>query len=277
MSSIQSITDSAALNDGRSIPRLGLGTWRSSAGDEAYRSVRDALELGYRHIDTASIYQNEESVGQAVRDSGVPREQIYITTKVWNDAIRAKTSSQALDASLKRLGMDYVDLYLVHWPTQNSVEAYLDLMKLQAAGRTKSIGVSNFLLHHLDALKASGASVPAVNQIEWHLWLQSKPLIDRCQQDGIVVEAWAPLIQGKIGEVKELATLAQKYGKTLAQVALRWGLQRGLVMIPKSVKRHRIEENAKLYDFAIDDADVNLLNSLDRSKRIGSDPDNITF
>jgi methylglyoxal/glyoxal reductase len=272
-----SLTDTVTLNNGIRMPWLGLGTWRSTAGDEAYRSVRDALELGYRHIDTASIYKNEESVGQAVRDSGVPREQVFLTTKVWNDAIRGKTAQQALEDSLKRLGFDYVDLYLVHWPVQNCVQAYRDLEQLQRAGKTRSIGVSNFLIHHLDDLKASGAGVPAVNQIEWHLWLQSKPLVERCHRDGIVIEAWAPLMQGKIGDVKELAPIATRHGRTPAQVALRWGLQRGLVMIPKSVKRHRLEENARLFDFTLSAEEVATLDGLDRDHRIGPHPDKMTF
>jgi diketogulonate reductase-like aldo/keto reductase len=266
------------LNDGRSIPWLGLGTWRSSAGDEAYRAVLDSIELGYRHIDTAAFYKNEESVGQAVRDSGVPRGEVFVTTKVWNDALRAGSVAQAVDDSLRKLNLGYIDLMLVHWPVREKhLDAYQELQRQQKAGKLKSIGVSNFLVHHLDDLKKQLNVVPVVNQIEWHVWLQSKPLVERCQRDGIVVEAWSPLMQGKIGEVKELATLATKYGKTPAQVALRWGLQRGLVMIPKSVKRHRIEENAKLFDFALDEADVNLLNSLDRNHRIGPNPDTISF
>lgn len=273
-----SIESTVRLNNGIEMPLLGLGTWRSKDGDEAYRSVRDALELGYRHIDTASVYGNEESVGRAIRDSKLAREDIFVTTKLWNDDSRSGKIAPALDASLKRLGLDQVDLYLVHWPVKEKfVAAYLGLEKLLEARKTRAIGVSNFLIHHLDELAKHASVVPAVNQIEWHPWLQSNDLHTRCTRAGIVLEAWAPLMQGKINDVPELAQIAQAHQKTPAQVALRWGLQKDVVMIPKSVKRHRIEENAALYDFELSDDEIRRIDALDRGHRFGSHPDTFTF
>lgn len=273
-----SIESTIRLNNGIEMPLLGIGTWRSRDGDEAYRSVRDALEIGYRHIDTASIYGNEESVGRAIRDSKLAREDVFVTTKLWNDDSRSGKISQALEASLKRLGLDQVDLYLVHWPVKEKfVGAYLGLEKLLDARKTRAIGVSNFLVHHLDELAKHASVVPAVNQIEWHPWLQSNDLLTRCTRAGIVVEAWAPLMQGKINDVPELASIAAAHRKTPAQVALRWGLQKDVVMIPKSVKRHRIEENAGLFDFDLSDDQMRRIDALDRGHRFGSHPDTFTF
>ncbi|MFT3788784.1 MAG: aldo/keto reductase [Tepidisphaeraceae bacterium] len=278
MADIRSIQDTVALNNGVKMPTLGLGTWRSADGAEVEQAVRDALDIGYRHIDTASFYKNEEGIGRALRASKLPREQIFVTTKVWNDAQRAGPGAveKAFEESRSKLGLDVIDLYLVHWPVQGCfVRTWETMQKLLAAKKVRAIGVSNFLPHHLDQIK--GQLVPAVNQIEWHVRLQSPELVKRCQKDGIVVEAWSPLMQGKIGQVPELLALAKQLGKTPAQVALRWGLQKGLVMIPKSVKRHRLEENAGLYDFKLTAEQVATLDKLDQNARIGPNPDAITF
>lgn len=275
---IASIEDTVRLNNGLRMPRLGVGTWRSAAGDEAKRSVLDALELGYRHIDTAAIYKNEESVGAAIRESPVSREDLFVTTKLWNDDARSGRCVQALEASLKKLGVEYVDLYLLHWPVPGTyVDNWRRLEDLYRQGKARAIGVSNFLAQHLDELTANAAVTPAVNQIEFHPWLQQPALLDRCRQSGIAVEAWSPLMQGKVGEVPELVEIAAVLGRTPAQVALRWALQKGTVVIPKSTKRSRLEENARIFDFELSDEDVAAIDALDQGKRLGPDPANFNF
>ena len=275
-----SIRDKVTLANGVGMPRLGLGTWRSADGAEVERSVRWALELGYRHVDTAAVYGNERGVGRAVRDSGVPREQVFVTTKVWNDDQRGGRGAvlRAFDESLRRLGMDYVDLYLVHWPVKGKyVEAWRALEEVYAGGRAKAIGVSNFLVHHLkDVLKAAGMT-PMVNQVEFHPRLAQRDLVDFCRQNNVVQEAWSPLMKGRVAEIPVIREVARRHGKTPAQVVLRWNLQRGFVTIPKSVRRERLEENAALYDFQLAADDVAAIDALDRGERIGADPDNFTF
>ena len=275
---IASIKDTVRLNNGVRMPWLGLGTWKSSEGDEAARAVLDAIELGYRHIDTAAVYKNEQSIGKAIRESRVAREHLFVTTKLWNDDVRSGQVAQALDASLKKLGLDYVDLYLIHWPVSGKfVEAWRVLEDLYRQGKARAIGVSNFLSHHLDELAAQTSITPAVDQVEFHPWLRQPDLLERCQRSGIAFEAWSPLMQGKVGEVAELAQIASATGKTPAQVALRWALQHGAVVIPKSVHRSRIAENAAIFDFELTSDDMAILDRLDASKRLGPDPDTFTF
>lgn len=272
------LNDTALLNNGVRMPSLGLGTYQAEQGDETEKAILDAFELGYRHIDTAKIYRNEETVGRAFRVSGLRREEVFITSKVWNDDQRTGNIAGAMEDTLKRLNLDYVDLYLVHWPVVGKfVDTWRVLEDLNRQGKCRAIGVSNFNIGHLDQLAHASRVTPAVNQVEWHPWLQQPQLIERCRQAGIVVEAWAPLIKGKVNEIPEIVAIAKRHQKTPAQVTLRWGLQQRVVMIPKSVRRERISENADLYDFTLSEEEMRAMAKLDQAKRIGPDPDHITF
>jgi methylglyoxal/glyoxal reductase len=275
---MNSITDTTVLNNGIQMPWLGFGVFQIPEGKQTYQSVRTALEVGYRSIDTATIYGNEASVGRAVRDSGIPRDELFITTKVWNDDLRAGTTLMAIDRSLDLLHMDYVDLYLVHWPVRGKyVAAWHAMEKIQSTGKARSIGVSNFMIHHLEDLISAGTTVPAANQIEFHPLLQSTQLHQFCVQKGIQLEAWAPLIQGQGMRHPIIQKIADKHAKSPAQVLLRWDLQMGVVTIPKSVKRERIEANANIFDFSLDDEDMTIIASLEEGKRIGPDPETFNF
>lgn len=267
------------LNDGASIPQLGFGTWQVT--DEA--AFDAALEVGYRSIDTAAIYKNEEGVGRAVHRaiaSGVPREDLFVTTKLWNTSHAYDKALAALDKSLVRLGLDYVDLYLIHWPVPAQdlyVEAWRALEKLQRDGKARSIGVSNFLPHHLDRLLRSTDVVPAVNQIELHPRFGRGDLKTLHARHGIVTEAWSPIAQG--GDVLQAAPVvaaARRLGKTPAQVVLRWHLQCGHVAIPRSSRRERIAENFAIFDFELTSDEMAAITALDEPSddgRIGPDPE----
>jgi diketogulonate reductase-like aldo/keto reductase len=267
------------LNHGGSMPWLGLGVWQVSSDAETESVVRAAIELGYRSIDTAKIYGNERGTGQAIRTCGVPREELFITTKVWNDDVRVGRVAAAFEQSLKLLGLEYLDLYLVHWPIAGKiVEAWKALEKLQRSGRVKAIGVSNHMRPHLDELLPTAEIIPAVNQIEFHPYLQSRALVDYCRAQEIQVEAWSPLMQG--GELLRdpvLVDLAKRRGRTVAQVVLRWEVQRGVVTIPKTVKRPRLVENSGIFDFSLTDVEMAAIDALDRNHRSGSDPLNFGF
>jgi methylglyoxal/glyoxal reductase len=276
-----SMTDTVTLHNGVKMPLLGLGTFQLPEGKPVEQSVRWALEAGYRHIDTATIYQNERGVGRAIRDSGVPREQVFVTTKVWNDDVRQGHDAvlRAIDASLRRLEMEYVDLYLVHWPVKGRfTEAWRALEKLYADGRAKAIGVSNFLVHHLEELLAGGPKVvPMVNQVEFHPLLVQKDLLEFDRTHRIQHEAWSPLIKGRAAEIDLIQQIAHRHGKTPAQVVLRWCLQHRVVTIPKSSHRERILENADLYDFELTRQEMQQIDALDEGRRVGADPDNFSF
>jgi diketogulonate reductase-like aldo/keto reductase len=247
-------------------------------GEQAYQAVRYALDAGYRSIDTAALYENEASVGRAVRDSGIPREEIFITTKVWNDDQRAGRVLQAFEESLARLKMDYVDLYLVHWPVPGRyIETWAVLEEIYRSGKARAIGVSNHLIHHLEAILKTGSIVPAVNQVEFHPYLQSRDLHAFCRQRGIQLEAWAPLMKGKGLSEPAIVEIAAKHGKTAAQVVIRWELQKEVVTIPKSVNRERIYENRDVFDFSLDDEDMRQIDALERDYRYGMHPDSFTF
>jgi diketogulonate reductase-like aldo/keto reductase len=273
------IADAVVLRGGSKMPWLGLGTWRST-GNEANQAVRWALEIGYRHIDTASAYGNEREVGAGVRASGVKRQDVFITTKLWNDDQRQGYDRclAAFAESLKRLGTDYLDLYLLHWPVQGHfADSWRALEKLHRDGRARAIGVSNFMIHHLKELLKSATVVPMVNQVEFHPWLVQPELLDFCRKHDIVEEAWSPLIRGKVAEIPELQRLAGKYCKTPAQIALRWNMQHGVVTIPKSVHRARIEENSNIFDFKLTPQEMAAIDAQDRKQRVGPDPDNFAF
>jgi len=267
------------LNDGRQMPQLGFGVWQVENGLAA-SIVRQAIDIGYRSIDTAAIYGNEEGVGEGIRQAGVPREELFVTTKVWNDQQGFDTTLKAFDASLKRLGLDYVDLYLIHWPAWKR-DAYADtwraLIKLKEEGRAKSIGVSNFNIPHLQRLFDETGVVPAVNQIELHPRFQQRALRAFHAEHGIVTEAWSPLGQGTLIKDERLATIARKHRKSTAQVILRWHLDNGIVAIPKSATPSRIRENFEVQGFSLDDEDRRAIDALDdRGGRVGPDPELFT-
>ncbi len=274
------IDSTRTLNNGVEIPLLGLGVFRAENGRETERAVLWALEAGYRHIDTAAAYGNEESVGRAIRDSGIPRSEIFLTTKLWNEDSRRGTEAEAFNRSLDLLGTDYVDLYLVHWPVPGRFEkSYVALEPLYRAGHIKALGVSNFHRHHLEALAKATDLTPAVDQVECHPLLGQKPLVDYCEGLGIAVTCWSPLggVRLNLTADPTLAGIGAKYGKTAAQVIIRWELQRGLVTIPKSVRRERIAENAGVFDFELSHADMLAIGDMNRNQRAGSDPDNFDF
>ena len=266
-------TQSVTLNNGVKMPILGFGTFKVDQEQDTSDAVKHALKIGYRHIDTAMIYKNEEAVGQAIIDSGVPREEIFLTSKVWNTDQGYESTLRAFEKTLKDLQTDYLDLYLIHWPQPLNRETWSALEKLYKEGRIRAIGVSNFKEHHLDDLLEVATIVPAVNQVEYHPQLMQEPLTAYCKKHGIQLEAWGPLMRGKIFEFELMNTLAKKYNKTAAQIVLRWDIQNGIVTIPKSVKPSRIEGNADIFDFTLTDEDMALINQLNKEERIGRDPD----
>ncbi|AGT30922.1 glyoxal reductase [Geobacillus genomosp. 3] len=275
---MNSLQDCAVLHNGVQMPWVGLGVYKVKEGDEVKSAVRTALEVGYRHIDTAAFYENEEGVGQAIRESGIPREQVFVTTKVWNTDQGYETTLKAFDASLKKLRFDYVDLYLVHWPVKGKYkETYKALEKLYKDGYVRAIGVSNFQIHHLKDVMADCEIKPMVNQVEYHPRLTQKELQSFCQENGIQLEAWSPLMRGEILTEPTIVEIGKKYGKTPAQVVLRWDLQHGVVTIPKSVTPARIKENADLFGFSLTEEEMKRIDALNLNKRIGADPDNFNF
>jgi diketogulonate reductase-like aldo/keto reductase len=275
---IKHISDQTVLNNGVKMPWLGLGVWKVEEGNEVITSVKSAIAAGYRSIDTAAAYGNEEGVGQAIRECGVQREELFITTKLWNKNQGYESTLKAFDESLEKLGLDYLDLYLIHWPVKGKYrDTWKAFLKLYEGGKVKSIGVSNFQIHHLNDIMADGDVVPAVNQVEYHPRLTQKPLLDFCKKQGIQLEAWSPLMQGKLLDQPDLVKIAEKHQKSVSQIILRWDLQQGVVTIPKSVKEHRIIENADIFDFALTDEDRVSIDRLNQDQRVGPDPDNFNF
>jgi diketogulonate reductase-like aldo/keto reductase len=272
------ITSSTTLNNGIKMPWLGLGVFLSREGSEVENAVKIALENGYRSIDTAAIYQNEQGVGKAIAESGVPREEIFLTSKVWNSDQGYKTTLKAFEESLDKLQTSYLDLYLIHWPKGNrSVETWKALEELYEKGKIRAIGISNFLVHHLDDFLPECKIMPAVNQVEFHPELIQPDLLEYCKSKGIQLEAWAPIMKGRINDIPIMLDLAEKYGKTPVQVVLRWDIQKGVVTIPKSVKQERIISNAAIFDFELSPTDMAKIDALDKNSRIGFHPDRITF
>lgn len=277
MSTIQQITDTTVLNNGVHMPWLGLGVWKTQEGEEVVNAVKYAVRAGYRSIDTAAVYGNEAGVGRAIQECGVPREELFITTKVWNADQGYDTTLRAFEESRKKLGLDVIDLYLIHWPVKGKyTDTWRALVKLYQDGLVRAIGVSNFQVHHLQDIMQSSDIVPAVNQVELHPLLNQQELRDFCRAKGIQLEAWSPLMQGNL-QLPLLTELGQKYGKSPAQIVLRWDLQHGVVTIPKSVSEQRIQENAAIFDFTLSDEDMNRLNELNQNQRFGPDPDHFDF
>jgi len=258
-----SITSTIKLNNGVEMPRFGLGVWRTPKGAETQNAVRWALEAGYRHIDTAKLYDNEEDVGLVVANGPVKREEVFITTKVWDTEQGYESTLRSCEDSLKRLRMDYVDLYMIHWPIPGlRGETWRALIKLYERGLCRAIGVSNYTIHHLKELLADTPIVPAVNQVEFNPFLYRKELQMFCRGQGIVVESYAPLSKGRKLDNPALISLAARLHKTPAQVLIRWALQHDLVVIPKSVHQERIQENAAVFDFELTPADMDFLDGL---------------
>jgi diketogulonate reductase-like aldo/keto reductase len=261
------------LNQGSEIPILGLGVFQSPPGPVTEQAVTDALEIGYRHIDTAAMYGNEADVGTAVRASGIPRDDVFVTTKLWHTDHGFESSQKAARASLDRLGLSYIDLYLIHWPRANApgdrLASWLGLEKLQREGLCRAIGVSNSTVRHLEELAAHSEVVPAVNQVEFHPFVFDPELLGYCDRHGIRLEAWSPLTRGRRMDDPTLRAIATAHRKTPAQVLLRWGIEHGVIEIPKSVRRERIAENAQVFDFSLTKEEVARLDALRDGRRVG--------
>ncbi|WHY57580.1 aldo/keto reductase [Peribacillus simplex] len=275
---ISNIGETITLHNGVKMPQLGFGVFKVKNGNETVESVKKAIEVGYRAIDTAAIYENEEGVGQAIRECGVSREELFITSKVWNTEQGYETTLQAFDDSLNRLGLEYLDLYLIHWPGKDKyLETWRALEKLYKDGKVKSIGVSNFHVHHLEKLLANSEVKPVVNQIELHPLLTQVEIRDYCAKHEIKVESWSPLGRGNLLEEPTINHIAKKHGKSSAQVLIRWHLQHDLVVIPKSITPSRIEENADVFDFSLSLNEMNQIDALNKNERFGSNPDELLF
>lgn len=270
------------LNNGVKMPWFGLGVFKVEEGPELVNAVQAAIRNGYRSIDTAAIYGNEEGVGQGIaqglKETGISREELFVTSKVWNADLGYESTLAAFDLSLKKLGLDYLDLYLIHWPVAGKYkDAWRALEQLYKEGKVKAIGVSNFQIHHLQDLMKDAEIKPMINQVELHPRLTQKEIRDFCKQEGIQVEAWSPLMQGQLLDNPVLKEIAERHGKSIAQVILRWDLQHGIVTIPKSTKEHRIQENADVFNFELTAEDMEKIDALNENHRVGPDPDNFDF
>ena len=267
------IKSTVKLNNGVKMPALGLGVYQSPPGRVTQNAVRCALSAGYRHFDTARIYGNEADVGQAVHQSGIAREDLFVTTKLWNSDQGYDSTLRACEASLKRLGLGYLDLYLIHFPVpETRKESWRAMKTLLGKGKCRSIGVSNFTIPHLEDLLEEHELTPAVNQVEFHPFLYQKELLEYCQRRGVQVEAYSPLARGERLKHPRITALATRYSKTPAQLMIRWGLQHGLVVIPKSTREERIRENSQVFDFEISAEDMRSLDSLNEDLRLNWDP-----
>ncbi|MED0588440.1 MULTISPECIES: glyoxal/methylglyoxal reductase [Bacillus] len=273
-----SLKDTVKLHNGVEMPWFGLGVFKVENGNEATESVKAAIKNGYRSIDTAAIYKNEEGVGIGIKESGVAREELFITSKVWNEDQGYETTLAAFEKSLERLQLDYLDLYLIHWPGKDKFkDTWRALEKLYKDGKIRAIGVSNFQVHHLEELLKDAEIKPMVNQVEFHPRLTQKELRDYCKAQGIQLEAWSPLMQGQLLDNEVLTQIAEKHNKSVAQVILRWDLQHEVVTIPKSIKEHRIIENADIFDFELSQEDMDKIDALNKDERVGPNPDELLF
>ncbi|NEU32321.1 aldo/keto reductase [bacterium LRH843] len=275
---MKSLQDATTLHNGVKMPWFGLGVYKAEQGSEVIEAVKSAIKAGYRSIDTAALYQNEEGVGQAIKEVDVAREELFITTKVWNDDQGYESTIQAFETSLSKLGLDYIDLYLVHWPVKGKYkDTWKALEQLYKDGRVRAIGVCNFNIHHLEDLIADAEIKPMVNQVEYHPNLTQEELHAFCKKEGIQLEAWAPLKRGRLFDDETIIEIAKNHGKTPAQVILRWDLQNEVVTIPKSVKEQRIIDNADVFDFELTKTEMDRISNLNKNGRTGPDPDNFDF
>lgn len=276
------LQDKTTLHNGVQMPWFGIGVFKVEEGPELVNAVKTAITHGYRSIDTAAIYGNEEGVGQGLREgiqqAGISREDVFVTSKVWNADLGYESTIAAYETSLHKLGLEYLDLYLIHWPVEGKYkEAWRALETLYKEGRVKAIGVSNFQIHHLEDLMKDAEIKPMVNQVEYHPRLTQKELQAFCQEHDIQLEAWSPLMQGQLLNHEVLQEIANNYNKSVAQVILRWDLQNGVITIPKSTKEHRIVENADVFDFELKEEDMKRIDDLNENHRVGPDPDNFDF
>ncbi|MBO8157693.1 MAG: aldo/keto reductase [Bacillaceae bacterium] len=273
-----SLKSTTTLHNGVKMPMVGLGVYKMENDQEVVDAVKSALDLGYRSIDTAQFYENEEGVGKAIRESGINREDIFVTTKIWNTHQGYDLTLKTFEESLEKLGLDYVDLYLVHWPVPGKYkETWKALEHLYEQKKVRAIGVSNFLIHHLEDLFQDANIKPMVNQVEFHPQLFQKELLDFCHKHDIKLEAWSPIARGTYFDHPVLQELAQKYDKTPAQIILRWDYQHGVITIPKSSNPDRQKQNADIFDFELTDEEMNKINGLNQNKRIGPHPDEFNY
>lgn len=278
----KNLQDTTTLNNGVKMPWLGLGVFKVEEGPELVNAVKTAIKHGYRSIDTAAIYGNEEGVGNGIqeglKEAGISREDLFVTSKVWNEDLGYESTLAAYETSLKKLGLDYLDLYLIHWPVEGKYkDAWRALETLYKEGRVKAIGVSNFQVHHLEDLMKDAEIKPVINQVELHPRLTQKELKAFCQDNNIQLEAWSPLMQGQLLDNEVLKEIAAKHNKSVAQVIVRWDLQNGIMTIPKSTKEHRIVENVDLFDFELTQEELEVIDGLNQNHRVGPDPDNFDF
>ena len=279
---MKNLQDTVTLHNGVKMPGFGLGVFKVEEGPELVNAVKIAIKHGYRSIDTAAIYGNEEGVGQGIREglkeAGISRENVFVTSKVWNADLGYDATIAAYETSLKKLGLDYLDLYLIHWPVEGKYkEAWRALETLYKEGKVKAIGVSNFQVHHLKDLMEDAEIKPVINQVEYHPRLTQKELQAFCEKHHIQLEAWSPLMQGELLNNEVLTEIANKHNKSVAQVILRWDVQNGIITIPKSTKEHRIVENASIFDFELTKEEIERIDELNQNHRVGPDPDNFDF
>lgn len=273
---IDSMNARAVLANGVRMPWVGLGMWKVPS-EEAAAPVAGALRMGYRLVDTAAVYRNEDGIGEGLRQSGIPREQLFITTKLWNEDIRRDRVAQAFEESLQRLGLDHVDLYLMHWPVPDKfAEAWQQMLRIYESGRARAIGVCNCAVHHLEELERSSGVRPMVNQVERHPLLSQQPMRRYCREHGILLQAYSPLMQGRLDQPL-FTELAAKYGRTPAQVILRWHLQQGVAVIPKSVHAQRQRQNMDLFGFTLTPDDMDRIDAFNQDRRFCADPDHFDF
>lgn len=279
---VKKLQDTTTLHNGVKMPWFGIGVFKVEEGPELVNAVKTAIKHGYRSVDTAAIYENEEGVGKGIeeglKEAGISREELFVTSKVWNADLGYESTIAAYETSLKKLGLEYLDLYLIHWPVEGKYkDAWRALETLYKEGRVKAIGVSNFQIHHLEGLMKDAEIKPMVNQVEYHPRLTQKELQAFCQDNGIQLEGWSPLMQGQLLGNEVLQEIANKHNKSVAQIILRWDLQNGVVTIPKSTKEHRIVENANVFDFELTKEEIEIIDGLNQNLRVGPDPDNFDF
>ena len=271
---IESISNKIELHNGYKMPGLGLGVYKADNGEEINKAIKAALETGYRLIDTATFYGNEKGVGEAIRKSSIPREEIFITSKLWIEDQGIETTRKAFEETLKRMELEYLDLYLIHWPKPGKyLESWKVLQELYQEGKIRAIGVCNCMIHHLESIKELGGVQPMVLQNEFHPKLIQQNILDYCKKNKIQYQAWSPLMRGEILENELIGTMAEKYGKSEAQIVIRWDLQKRVVTIPKSVHKQRIQENADVFDFELTDDEVAEIDGLEDNTRTGAHPD----